>query len=324
MDRIDILLGTYNGAEFLDQQLNSIAAQTHGNWRLIARDDGSTDRTMEILIGFQARHPDKVVVVEDGDGNLGLMKNFSRLMEGSDAPYAAFCDQDDVWVPEKLELSLARTRELERDHGAEVPLLVFTDLEVVDENLQTIHESFWRSQGLKPERCNLLNRLLLQNVVTGCTVLMNRALLRKAAPIHPAAEMHDWWVALTAAAFGVAGFVSRPTVRYRQHGQNIVGARSMALAMLPQLMRQFFSGYSTNRRKILNRFVRGSAFLESHAETLSAEQRRLLEAFLKIPDGVLVQRLIGISRLRVSPTGLWRLCLYALLSSGADRRGASE
>ena len=257
MDRIDILLGTYNGAAFLEQQLDSIAAQSHGTWRLIARDDGSTDGTTEILTAFQARHSDKVVLLEDRDGNLGLVANFSRLMEVSDARYAAFCDQDDVWVPEKLKLCLARMRGLERDHSAGLPLLVFADLEVVDQNLQTIHKSFWQSQGLRPERCNVLSRLLLQNVVTGCTVLMNRALLRKAAPIHPAAEMHDWWVALTAAAFGVAGFVSRPTVRYRQHGQNIVGARSMALAMLPQLTRQFFATYGTNRRKILRRFVRG-------------------------------------------------------------------
>ena len=116
-DTIDILLATYNGETFLDEQLDSIAAQAHGDWRLIARDDGSSDRTPEILEAFRMRHPGKVVVLEDGDGNLGLVQNFSRLMAHSDAPYAAFCDQDDVWMPEKLALSLAKMRELEQEQG---------------------------------------------------------------------------------------------------------------------------------------------------------------------------------------------------------------
>jgi len=195
VDRIDILLATYNGAAFLEAQLESVVAQTHGDWRLIARDDGSTDRTPEILSAFQARHPGKVEILADGDGNLGLVRNFSRLLEHSDAPYAAFCDQDDVWIPEKLELSLAKMRELEREHGGDVPLLVFTDLEVVDEGLRVIDSSFWKYQKLDPKGGRCFSRLLVMNVVTGCSALANRSLARIAAPVPSQARVHDWWMA---------------------------------------------------------------------------------------------------------------------------------
>src|SRR5262245_40587271 len=114
---IDILLATYNGAAYLAEQLDSIEAQTHPNWRLIARDDGSTDGTLAVIETFRARHSEKVVVLRDEDGNIGLVQNFSRLMEASTAPYAAFCDQDDVWLPEKLSLCLERMRDLEAEHG---------------------------------------------------------------------------------------------------------------------------------------------------------------------------------------------------------------
>jgi len=325
MERIDILLATFNGGTYLGEQLESIAAQTHENWRVIARDDGSSDDTLAVLEAFRARCPDKVTVLDDELGNLGLQRNFSRLMEHSDAPYAAFCDQDDVWSPEKLELCLVRMRELEIEHGRESPLLVFTDLEVVDETLQVIDTSFWRSANLRPDRCNSLNRLLFQNVVTGCTTLMNRLLVKKAIPVPAAADLHDWWVALVAASCGRAGYITRPTVRYRQHGRNIVGARSLALGALPKLVRQFFGGYRAHRTKVRNRFVQGRAFLERYGASLSEQQCRTLEDFLRIPDGTLVQRLMQISSLGMSPTGLWRFCLYALWSGrGRGRDVAAE
>ena len=201
---VDILLATYNGAAFVEAQLDSILAQTHKNWRLVIRDDGSTDKTPEIVEAFRARHPEKVIVLEDEAGNLGLVQNYSRLMEHAGAGYVAFCDQDGVWKPLKLELSLQKMCDMEADHGADKPLLVFTDLTVVDEDLQPIHGSFWRHEGLRPDRCNSLNRLLLQNVVTGCTALMNRPLVERSVPLPAEAVVHDWWVALVAAAFGFA------------------------------------------------------------------------------------------------------------------------
>ena len=98
-DRIEILLATYNGERFLAEQLDSIIAQTHKNWWILARDDGSTDGTLALLKAYKVQLVDKMEILEDGRGNLGSVGNFSALMEASTAEYVAFCDQDDVWLP---------------------------------------------------------------------------------------------------------------------------------------------------------------------------------------------------------------------------------
>ncbi len=306
-DTIDILLATYNGESFLEEQLDSIAAQTHGDWRLIARDDGSTDRTPEILQAFRTRHPDKVVVLEDRDGNLGLVRNFSHLMERSDAPYAAFCDQDDVWIPEKLELSLAKMRELERQHGAETPLLVFTDLAVVDEELKVISSSFWRYQGLSPERCNSLARLLLQNVVTGCTALLNSALVDLSGPVPDAAKVHDWWAALVATAFGTLGYVDRPTVLYRQHGENLIGARPLPFFSLFVSAYRLLSNYRTKseeaRRGVITLFEQGGILWERYGSTLNESNEITLCRFLDLPRVGIAKRIAITVKHKMLPLG---------------------
>ena len=157
MARIDILLATYNGATFLAAQLDSILGQTHTDWRLIIGDDGSTDGTREVIGAYRARFPEKIVTLGERTENVGVVRNFSRLIEHAEADYVALCDQDDVWKPEKLELSLDKMRALEAKHGADTPLLVFTDLSVVDRDLRVVHPSFWRYQQIRPERCNALN-----------------------------------------------------------------------------------------------------------------------------------------------------------------------
>ncbi len=221
-ERVDILMATYNNVPFLEPQIESILRQDHTSWRLLIRDDGSKDGTREVGERYAKRFPRKIRVVHDECGRLGPCGNFARLVEYSDAPYIMFADADDVWLPDKIRISLARCREIEGP-SRETPALVFTDLEVVDENLDTIAESFWRYQRLDPTKTRL-NRLLTHNVVTGCTVLFNRALRSVAVPIPGDAKMHDAWMALTASAFGRIDFIPKATVLYRQHGANRVGA----------------------------------------------------------------------------------------------------
>ncbi len=317
-DTIDILLATYNGEAFLEEQLDSIAAQTHGDWQLIARDDGSSDRTAAILDAFRARHSDKVVVLRDGDGNLGLVQNFSRLMEVSDAPYAAFCDQDDVWMPEKLELSLAKMRELEREHGAETPLLVFTDLTVVDEGLNVIHDSFWHYANLRPDRCNSLNRLLLHNVVTGCTALMNGPLVKKGVPIPSDAHVHDWWVVLVASTFGKAAYISRPTVRYRQHGRNMLGASPgtlfVHLIRLPMYLFKIVFERDRSRRRVQKMYRQGEAFYRRYRDHLEDDVRRDLAVFVDIPKRHFLVRVRALQKSAFMPIGFFNSIRHILYS----------
>lgn len=226
---IDILLATYNGERWLPELLESLRNQSAQRYTILARDDGSTDGTLAILHKFERANPGKLNLVVDSHGNLGVKGNYNRLLEASTAPYVTFCDQDDVWLPDRIRLTWDAMLSLEEEHGSETPILVHTDLEVVDESLKTIDPSFWHYQNLNPRVGNQFNRVLVQNVVTGCASMLNRALVDIALPIPPEAAMHDWWLTLIAAAFGVVEWLPRAMVRYRQHGVNIIGAQGWNL-----------------------------------------------------------------------------------------------
>lgn len=230
--RVAILLSTYNGGRFLAQQLDSLLTQDYENFLIVARDDGSGDGTRQLLAAFAQQHGAMMHVVEDGRGNLGPAASFSALLDYALAnaellrlkpAYLMFCDQDDIWEPGKLKLQMGRMAQVEAlDPAAAV--LVHSDLRVVDENNRELAASFLAYQGLESRRNGFAN-ILASNVVTGCTVLINEALARLAMPIPSGAVMHDWWLALVAAAFGRVEFEPHPLVRYRQHGQNTLGAR---------------------------------------------------------------------------------------------------
>src|SRR5690606_39057310 len=134
-----------------------------------------------------------------------------------------FSDADDCWFPDKISLTLDLMRVVEKDEGgARTPTLVHTDLAVVDRDLRPIADSLWQYQGVNPDLTSL-NRLLIQNCVTGCTVMVNRPLRELASPIPPGVVMHDWWMALVASSFGRIARIARPTLLYRQHGRNDTG-----------------------------------------------------------------------------------------------------
>lgn len=226
-EKIAILLASYNGEKYIAEQIESLLKQTETGWELFVHDDGSTDNTLEILHGYEARYPDRIHIL-DGPPCGGAKDNFLWMMKNVRAPYVMFCDQDDVWLPEKVELTLGEMRRLEAQHGKEKPLLVFADLCVTDEGLRPIAARLSAYQKLDPWRTKAKN-LMIQNVITGCAVMINRTLAELAAKPENTAEiiMHDWWCALIAASFGGVSFVDRALVLYRQHGGNFVGAKNL-------------------------------------------------------------------------------------------------
>lgn len=223
-----ILLPTYNGARFVGEQIASIQQQSVGRWRLLVRDDGSTDAVRDVVDRI-ARSDARIERLADAPANGGVVANVSALMAAAQqrgAQRVMLADQDDVWLPEKIAVSLDVLEQAERERsGAQRPVLVHTDLAVVDELLRPIASSFLRYQRKRHDAVDPLAPLLVTNFVTGCTVLMNRALLQLAVPIPEAAPMHDWWLALCTAAAGTIRFHPAPTVFYRQHGANTLGRK---------------------------------------------------------------------------------------------------
>ncbi len=221
---IDILMSTYNGARFLAAQIDSILAQDHTEFRLIIRDDGSTDETVKMVEDYTVRDP-RVVFVKDDRGNLGAPHSFMALVEASKSALLMLSDQDDVWLPDKVSRTLCKMNRVLEEHGDNVPLAVFTDLTVVNEHLDVINESFWNYQKLEPLLSRRWQDLLAQNVVTGCTLMLNQAAKKAVLPFQLPEMMHDHWIAANVAKYGKLEFVAEPTVLYRQHSQNAEGAR---------------------------------------------------------------------------------------------------
>lgn len=245
---VAIVMATYDGAVHVAEQLRSLLAQDVREWQLFVRDDGSRDDTRARVEAF-AREDSRISLLPAGE-RLGPAANFGTLCEHAlraGAEYVFPCDQDDVWHPAKLSRALARMRQLEAAHGTSTPLLVHSDLEVVSASLDVIAPSFLRYQGIAHVPAEPLKVLLVQNFVTGCASLLNRALLELALPIPPQAIMHDWWLALCAAAAGRIGFVEDPLVRYRQHGANQIGAGGSGAPLNvldPQARRRFARSWS--------------------------------------------------------------------------------
>jgi len=299
---VDILLATYNGSDYLVEQLDSIIAQTFADWRLLVRDDVSTDTTPEILRAYQAKLHDRITIVPGADQNLGASGNFADLMSRADADYLMFCDQDDVWLPDKIERTLTEMRRLEKYCGEMTPLMVHTDLAVVDEKLRIVADSLWRFQYSDPVAGKALNRLLVQNTVTGCTVMINRSLRDVALPIPPEAVMHDWWLALAATTFGAIGHVAVPTVLYRQHAANDVGAR-------PFNVRDIVGNLHCRpeTRAIIARIQRqGAAFLDRYREHLTPAQREMLSVYARLDSFNGLVRRWYLLKYRFFYTGLLR------------------
>lgn len=219
-------MATYNGEKYLEQQLESLAHQTYQNFLLLVHDDGSTDRTRDILKKWEKEQQISMCFLDDGLCLRDSSKNFVHLLsyakkELGDFSYYMFCDQDDVWKENKVEITLKKIRQEEKKFPG--PILVHTDLEVVDENLKTLEASFMKYRSINPN-ITALNRMLIQNNVTGCTMLWNKELnqLLRWEQIHPA--MHDWWISITAILLGRVVFLNQSTILYRQHGKNVVGA----------------------------------------------------------------------------------------------------
>lgn len=252
-ERIAILLATYNSSKYLRIQLDSLLSQSDSNWQVYIRDDGSSDSTLDIINEYVANET-KITFLEDEYSNMGAMASFMHLLSVVDARYYMFCDHDDVWLENKVELSRKAIEELDQQHPS-TPVVVHTDLYIVDDDLTIKHDSFWKYSKINPDI--LTDKAFMQvfNCVTGCTMIFNQAAKQVSFPFPNNAPMHDWWVALQVVQNGIIKHINTPTILYRQHANNEVGARN--------INGKYFLNKLFQIKKTLNGHRKQIAFLKS-------------------------------------------------------------
>lgn len=218
-EKVDVLLATYNGEKYLKEQIDSILNQTYQNINLIISDDNSNDSTRKILEEY--KKIDNRIKIYLQDKNLGYIKNFEFLIKQVESNMFMLSDQDDVWLPEKIE----KSAELMKRENAD---LVFGDLEIVDQNLKTINPSFNEYMLLKRKINKCIKNYkvnYLYNCVTGCTTLIKSKWIEKILPIPSNSKYvpHDYWIGIMIALEGKLAYVEKPYIKYRQHGNNQIG-----------------------------------------------------------------------------------------------------
>ena len=259
MEKVDILLATYNGEKYLREQIDSILNQTHTEFRLLISDDGSTDGTIEILKEYKEK--DARIDVFFQENNLGVVKNFEFLLEKVEAKYYMFSDQDDIWKETKIEKSLNKIEE-----GFD---LVYSDLEVVDENLNVTYSSYWKLKGIynKIKKYNNFESLYLNNFITGCTMISKKELINSFMPLPNTSKfvLHDYWISLIISQNGKIAYIEEPLIKYRQHKNNKVGSKKKTdelksideiRSLFIQVKKEHFSVFIENENKFKSEEIR--------------------------------------------------------------------
>ncbi len=291
---IDVLLAVYNGERFLEEFLESLLRQSMHDFNLVVSDNRSTDNTLAILEQYRPRFTHGITILSPPPRTVPAARNFARVTDAAEARYIMYADADDVWHLDKVAKTLAAMQTAEARHGSDAPILVHSDLAVVGRDLEPLDPSYWSYQNIDPSRTRLA-KMLLRNCVTGCTMMINHALLDLVRPIPEAAIMHDYWCALNASAFGHIVALGEPLIDYRQHGANSLGASAWG----PRFILDRLAGGGI-RQSFAAKTAQASAFLARHGASLDPADRQRIEVFA----GLLSIGFIG-RRWQLVRHGLW-------------------
>lgn len=221
---VAILMATYNGEKYIRDQLDSILNQTYDNWKLFIRDDGSIDNTLGIVEAY-AKKDKRIYIIKDSLGNLSQCLNFNELMKHStDYSYIMFADQDDIWKEMKVEVSINTIKNMERSHTASVPILVYTNYDTANSDLEKRKIAYGIHHSNK--HIGIVNRLLVQPWIMGCTMIINNTLLLSSLEVPVEADNHDNWISLIAAIKGKVGYLDIATMVHRIHSKNVTQRKS--------------------------------------------------------------------------------------------------
>lgn len=266
--KIEILLATYNGEKYVGEQIDSIINQTYRNWILLIRDDNSKDRTLEILKEYEKKD-NRIKVIEDKKGNLEFVKNFEELLNNSKEDWVMFSDQDDYWLENKLEIYINELNKLLKEE-IEEPLLLHSNSFVCDDNLEIIKDEFINSKI-----ANKYNEddFYFAYFVQGSTVLINRAIIDLALPFSKNVTVHDRYFHLLAEFFGKRIFINESLIKYRQHSNNKIGAKTSIISKI--FKKRYF--HTEDRELILE-------IQKKYKDNLGTEQIEKIEKYLEVTN----------------------------------------
>ena len=312
---VEVLLGTYNSSKYLSEQLDSLFNQTRQDFRILVRDDGSTDSTPELLKEAHRAHPEKIVLLSSS-GNGGFLANFGALLEAATADCLLFCDHDDVWLPEKIEKTVKVMEELTEKYGNDVPLCVHCDAILCDGALNPVHPSVhaaWKV-GSTPEKSGFPVNI----PIFGWSMAINRKLRDLALPLTPECSSHDTWCGRVAWYLGKVAFIPEPLLKYRVHTGNLsCGSRQR----YPQVLFQHLQNFRLSCRKLFNNLVIPTAlFARRYEKRLSESDRKRLQVFGRWGQYGFLKRICLLLRCRLYAEGALRTIGLLFLQDGAAQK----
>lgn len=269
-DQVHIVMATYNGENYVREQLDSLLAQSYGNLSIEVCDDGSTDDTVAVVEEYVER--DERVRLFRNPHNLGFVKNFLEGMKRSHAPYVMFCDQDDIWEKDKVELTLKTMKQAEKE-TPDKPVLVFTDAMDFDSATGEDLGLFHKTSHLDVKKVDTAH-LFMENKCIGCTMMMNRYVLSFLEELPDDIRVHDWWIALICSHFGTIRYIPQATLRYRQHEGNQIGGSSYSGYLKKRLAHM-----KEQKQALLRTYRQAAAFLRLFGGRMDEKQRTVAEQF---------------------------------------------
>lgn len=277
--QIAVVMTTFNGDKYLVEQLESIISQTLRPSEIIVCDDGSSDDTIQILKRYSER---KILVHHQNEQRLGVVKNFTKATTlVSTAEYIAFADQDDVWLPNKLE-ELVNKMLCSTDQAK--PAMVFSDASIIDRSGHVLKSSLWKEFGIHPRR-QTFRTLLTRNIVPGCMMLINSKMKELFLSIPEAAYMHDAWVTFLAFAYKNYAFVDEPLVKYRQHESNVTySISSSSKSNLLSKIFEYLQGMMSDKSLLRKEATHAKVFFDMYSGIMSKEDAQFFEDFFRITN----------------------------------------
>lgn len=274
--KISVVMTTYNGEKYLNQQIDSILSQTLQPDEIIVCDDCSTDGTVAILEQYKHIGGFKYVV---NNQQLGLIRNFKKAVSlAAKVNCVSLSDQDDIWLPDKLSRSAEVLGTL--DHL--LPCMVHSDLILVDEQQNVLNRSFQHERRQNGYRHNL-QTLLFANFATGCTILMNPSLRMYFEEMPDTIKFHDAWIVLAASVFGMVGEIAEPTIKYRKHGGNLsIAADTKPTNRFRQILTELMKSFAGNDDFLALQFQTARCFYQMYKSMMTAETSAYFERFLTL------------------------------------------